>query len=536
MAVTALVVALSGCTSFHDYIQNGFKVGPNYCAPAAPVAQHWIDAASIRQPADMESLRRWWTVFNDPKLNYLVECAYHQNLTLREAGFRVLQSRAQLAIAQGNLFPQTQTATGGYSRLAEALSPAAVGATRFFDNWNYGFNLNWELDFWGQFRRAVAAADANLDASVEGYDAAIVTMLGDIAESYVYVRSDQEQIRLLKANVKLQREVLQFIEARFKEGYRQIELDEDQAVLNLKQTEAQIQPLEIDLRQREDQLCVLLGMPPVDLANLLGEGPIPTTPPEVAIGIPADLLRRRPDVRQAERLAAAQGEQIGIAEAALYPAFSIDGTLGYSAQNFSDLFKSTAFNGSVGPSFQWNLLNYGRLVNNVRSQDAQFQQLVVAYQLLVLQASQQVEDGLVNFLRSQRQAKILDESVVAADKAVKNVVAQWKVGSVDFNRYSVIELQRVQQQILAAQAHGQIAQGLIATYRALGGGWEIRLGYNAAAPLAPGPVPGIPYPAEELPLRLPATEIAPGQPAALPPVVNPPKAEEIPEPPATPQP
>ena len=219
----------------------------------------------------------------------------------------------------------------------------------------------------------MAAADDKLDANVEGYDAAIVTMLGDIAQNYVQVRTDQEQIKTQQANVELQRGVLQFIERRLTAGFRQTELDFDQAESNLKQTEAGIPALEIDMRQAEDALCILLGMPPVDLANLLGTGPIPSTPPEVAIGIPADLLRRRPDVRQAERLAAAQAEQIGIAQADLYPAFYVNGSLGYSAQNFPDLFKNTAFNGSVGPSFQWNLLNYGRIVNNVRSQDAQFQ-------------------------------------------------------------------------------------------------------------------------------------------------------------------
>ena len=350
-ASAIVVVALSGCTSFHDYIHNGFQVGPNYCAPQAPVAEHWINADDVRQPGDNESLTHWWTVFNDPALNYLVSCAYRQNLTLREAGFRVLQARAQLAIAQGNLFPQSQTASGSYNRTAVAVVPGTIGARRFYDQWNYGFNLNWELDFWGRFRRAVASADDNLDASVEGYDAALVTMLGDIAENYVFVRTDQEQIKAQQANVETQRGVMQFIEKRLKAGFRQTELDFDQAESNVKQTESQIPVLEIDMRQREDQLCVLLGMPPVDMAKLLGTGPIPLTPPEVAIGIPANLLRRRPDVRQAERLAAAQAEQIGIAQSDLYPAFYINGSLGYSAQNFPDLFKTTAFNGSVGPSF-----------------------------------------------------------------------------------------------------------------------------------------------------------------------------------------
>ena len=223
----------------------------------------------------------------------------------------------------------------------------------------------------------------------------------------------------------------------------------------------------------------------------------------MAIGIPADLLRQRPDVRQAERLAAAQAEQIGIAQSDLYPAFYINGSLGYSAQNFPDLFKSTAFNGSVGPSFQWNLLNYGRIVNNVRYQDAKFQELAVTYQQTVLQAAQQVENGLVTFLKSQRQSQLLDESVAAAEKAVKVVVLQYEKGAVDFNRYALIEQNAVTQEDSAAQARGQIAQGLVALYRALGGGWQIRLDNNAAAPAnAPNPAEAMPEPPPSRPLSL----------------------------------
>ena len=188
----------------------------------------------------------------------------------------------------------------------------------------------------------MAAADDNLDASVADYDGVLVTLLGDIAQNYVEVRTDQERIRLLRKNVELQQGVLDFLSKRLKEGYKATPLDTNQAISTLKQTEAGIPQLEIDMRQAEDHLCTLLGIPTEDLSKMLGTGNIPDSPPEVAVGIPADLLRRRPDVRHAERQAAAQGEQIGIAQAALYPAFSINGTLGYAAADFSDLFKSSA--------------------------------------------------------------------------------------------------------------------------------------------------------------------------------------------------
>jgi NodT family efflux transporter outer membrane factor (OMF) lipoprotein len=470
-AVVAVIASSGGCTSFGDYVRNGFKVGPNYCPPAAPVTPHWLDAADARLHQQSQDLSHWWLVFNDPVLNRLIFCASQQNLTLREAGFRILEARAQLNIAKGNLFPQTQDAFGDYRRVAS--SGAAAGApAQFFSSWDYGFSLAWELDFWGRFRRAVIANEALLDASVFGYDQVLVTLLGDVASNYVEARTDQERIRLLQANVELQRNVLNFIERRFEQGFHVNALDVDQAKSNLAQTEAQIPPLVIDLRISTNQISILMGIPPVDVQNLIGSGPIPTTPPEVAVGIPADVLRRRPDVRQAERQAAAQAEEIGIAQADLYPAFTVNGTLGYSASEFRDLFRSNALNGNFGPSFRWNILNYGRIENNVRFQDARFQELVATYQNTVLTAEDEVENGIVTFLQSQQQTKLLSESVDAAQRAVKTVVLQYEAGAVDFNRYALIEQNLVTQQDSLAAAQGRIGQGLIQVYRALGGGWD----------------------------------------------------------------
>jgi NodT family efflux transporter outer membrane factor (OMF) lipoprotein len=528
--VAVVILSATGCTSLSDYVHNGFKVGPNYCPPPGPVAQHWINQADFQQTQNPEILACWWKVFNDPKLNDLVWCSFKQNLTLKEAGFRVLQERALRGVAVGNLFPQKQQAAGSYSRQVTPAGPATGGnptSATFADSWATGFSLNWELDFWGRFRRAILQADANLEASCYGYDAALVTMLGDVAQAYVRLRTDQERIKLLEANVEVQRGVLKFIETRFRAGFRQTELDYDQAVSNLKQTESQILPLAIDARQQEDLLCILMGMPPADLEPMLGIAPIPTAPPEVVIGIPADLLRRRPDVRQKERLAAAQAEQIGIDLASLYPAFSINGVIGYQAQNFPDLFRSSALSGSVGPQFQWNVLNYGRILNTTRADDALFQALVVDFQQSVLEADREVEDGLVSFLQSQRETKLLEESVVAAERAVKIVVLQYEKGAVDFNRYAVIEQNLVTQQDGLAQARGQIAQGLVAMYRAMGGGWEIRLGAGAAAegPEAAANPPTAPNaPGEQLPVPQPPDGNAAGARPALPP------------PPAAPQP
>jgi outer membrane protein TolC len=276
-------------------------------------------------------------------------------------------------------------------------------------------------------------------------------------------------------------------------------------------------------------------MPVVDLSPMLDAGEkskIPVTPDYVVVGIPADLLRRRPDVRQAERLAAAQAEQIGIAEADLYPAFSIGGTLGWQAAKFSDLFKSQSLNSNVGGSFQWNILNYGRILSDIRFQDAQFQALVTAYQNQVLQADLEVENGIVSFLKSQERARNLEESVDQAALALQIVIQQYESGlaAADFNRYAVIQQTLIQQQDLWAQSRGQIALRLIDVYRALGGGWQIRL--EPAVPL-----PRLLPPVEELPAGI----VDPG--GVVPNAVAPPQRftpapdnEPLPSPPLVPLP
>jgi NodT family efflux transporter outer membrane factor (OMF) lipoprotein len=482
LCVAAAVLCLSGCTSFSDYVHNGFKVGPEYTTAKAAVAPQWIDAADIRVRSHAADLSRWWSVFNDPVLNDLVYHAYSQNINLKEYGTRILQARASLAIAKGELFPQTQTATGSYERLSTSAVDLFPGFPKFTDQWNFGFNLAWELDFWGSFRRAVLAAEAQLDYSIEDYDSILVTLLGDVSMNYVQMRQYQEQIALAKHNAELQRDVLKISQARLRAGSVS-ELDVDQAESTLYQTEAQIPAFEIQLRQAQDRLCTLLGIPPSDLQPRLGNRSIPTAPVEVAVGIPAQLLERRPDVRRAERAAAAQAQQIGIAQAALYPHISITGTLGYSAVNASQLFTEPSFNSSVGPTFQWNILRYGVLANNVRLQDAKFQQTLLDYRTAVLTANQEAEDGLVAFLRAQTETKELNDSVAAAELAYRIVTAQYRAGSVDFNRVDTIEQNLVQQQNLQTQARAQIALGLVQVYRALGGGWQIRLGSGAGSQL-----------------------------------------------------
>jgi NodT family efflux transporter outer membrane factor (OMF) lipoprotein len=410
-------------------------------------------------------------------------------LTLREAGYRVLQARAQLGIAIGEIFPQSQAMTGDFLHQA---STGATGSPRRLSNrWDYGFALAWELDFWGKFRRGVESNRANLQASVADYDDVLVTLLGDLATAYVQYRTTEERIKYATQNVDIQAKVLEITKASFAVG-KATKIDVDQAESTLYQTQAGIPALEIALRTANNQLCVLLGIPTIQLQGRLGKAPIPVAPVDVAVGIPADLLRRRPDVRQAERLAAAQCAQIGVAVSAYYPHISILGTIDYQANRFKDLFNSKAFSGSIGPSFQWDILQYGRLLNNVRLQNASYLELVEAYKQAVLTANQEVETGLVTFLKAQEQYKWQKKSVDAGKAALDTVQEQWKAGVVDFTRVAqLLQNQAVLEDTLA-QVQGEIATGLISVYEALGGGWEIRL-TGCTTPPAMGP-PLLPVP------------------------------------------
>ncbi len=498
VAVIAAVVSLqSGCmtTSLQKWFGNGFKVGPDYGRPPAPVAPDWIkcDDAEIEN----RHLVDWWTVFDDAKLNELIQSAYEENLTLRVAGTRVLQARAQQAIAVGGLFPQSQQAYGEYSRVNlsrnEANNPTAASAflppgsppvfTNNFSDWQAGFNMSWELDFWGRFRRNIESATADLDASVEDYDAVLVTLLADVATNYTRYRTSQQRIAIARANVHIQEDILALADEKYRVGTA-TKLDVEQAKTVLEQTRSLIPAFEIELGRANDTLCTLLGTPPRNLADELGPGPgtnaspMANTPNWVAAGLPADLLRQRPDVRSAERRIAAQSAQIGVAEAELYPSFYINGNIGYESQDLAQLLESQSFMGSIVPNFRWNILNYGRVVNNVRLEQAATLELIYAYQNTVLTAGRETQTALRGFHKSREQAEDLARAVTAAAAATALGLEQYRTGTAPFNTVFNLETTQVQQQDQLSLAQGNIALNLIEVYRAVGGGWELRLQNN----------------------------------------------------------
>jgi NodT family efflux transporter outer membrane factor (OMF) lipoprotein len=343
----------------------------------------------------------------------------------------------------------------------------SVHTFRAFDDWQLGGELAWELDFWGQFRRAIEAADANVDAAQENYRGALVLLVADVASSYVEIRTIDTRLKFLRYNVAIQEASLDITRQRFKHGVAP-ELDVSQALANLAQTEARIPPLETARRQASSALCILLGTLPGEIdAAFDGPRPVPSAPPQIAIGIPAALLERRPDIRKAERQLAAQSAKIGISSAELYPHLSITGTIGIAASNFSDLFTSDSFTGSLGPSFRWNILNYGRLRGAIDVEAARFQQLAMQYQSAVLNAHRETENALIGFLNSQRQVRSLVKSTGAIERSVELVKQQYGEGMVDFNRVYTLERELTDQKDLLAVATGEVASSLVLVYKAL---------------------------------------------------------------------
>ena len=449
-------------------------VGPNYTTPVAPTAESFTQQETGRVDGSTVQNPEWWRIFNDPNLDQIIDGIRAQNLSLKSALYRIEEARRIRAIAAANLFPQSQTLSGTYAhtQISQESATAIPGGPVSIDDWSVGFNAGWELDLWGRIRRSIKAADAGVDAAIHDRNFAMVSLIGDAAELYILIRSFEERIELAKKNVELQEGSRDIAEIRFEEG-RTSKLDFVQAESNLAATRSLIPQLELGRRQSLNGLAVLLGIPLAEITTLSEQpGSIPIAPAQVIVGIPAELLCRRPDIRAAERNMAAQFEQIGITEADLYPTFTVSGTLGWQAARMSDLLESSSFNGTIAPGFQWNVLNYGRIKNAIGAEEARFKQVQFNFENTVLNAQREVEDGIIEFIKRNEQYEFDLANVGANEEAVKLAIAAFKEGKTDFGRVFVIQTNLVSSQDQLVATRASIATALVATYRALGGGWE----------------------------------------------------------------
>ena len=466
LSLTCVVLAAAACT-----------VGPDFVRPKVSLNASWREHGDPRLAADAPADPAWWRSFNDRTLDRLIELAYHQNLSLQIAGLRILESRAQLGIAVGNQYPENPGPIASASAVGLTEDAAArVGLDRNYREYQVGFDAIWELDIWGRYRRGVRAANATYFATVADYDDALVSLSAEVARTYVLIRTFEALVAQARQNAALQEEGLQIAESRFRNGATS-ELDVAQAATLLESTRVTIPVLQISLQQAQNALSTLLGRPTGYVQSLLTEpGGIPAPPARVAVGVPAEMLRRRPDIRGAELRALAQCERIGVAKAELYPSFVLSGSIGTQVVSDGGIFGPGSLAYKAGGSLFWPILNYPRILNNMRVEDARFQQSLVEYVNVVLTAAQEVEDGMTGFLRQQDAAVFAQNAATAAELAVKLAFVQYREGAVDYQR--VLDTQRVllETQNRLVNVRASAATNLIALYKALGGGWEVRRG------------------------------------------------------------
>ena len=468
-AIVVLALWLVGCA----------PVGPDFVRPEPAATGQWLESAENGLEPVPANVARWWRVFNDPVLNQLVATARANNNTLEIAGLRVLESRAQLGLAVGALYPQSQRINGSASHISPAESSGATS-----NYWQYGLNasVGWEIDFWGRFRRGIESADAAFMASIAAYDHALVLVTAQVVDTYTVIRATEEQLRISRENIDIQERSFAITEVLYRNG-QDSGLDMQQAQSLLLSTQSTIPTLEASLKKARNALAILLGQAPGKLTALLAREKdpesIPTIPLAIAVGVPADMLRRRPDVRQAELQAMAQNALVGMAEADLYPSFSLIGTIGLSAggpvdDDFDKLFDSDALSYSIGPSFSWPFLSYGRIKNNIRVQDARLQQTLVNYRETVLQAAREAEDAMAGFNGSTRQAALLKKTVASSKRSNELATLRFREGFSDYQRVLDAQQALFSQQQRYVTSQSDKVRSLVALYKALGGGWQAR--------------------------------------------------------------
>lgn len=453
-------------------------VGPNYKEPVKPVAAHWPKKDATVKETPFKN-PKWWQVFHDPVLTSLIEQGYRNNLTVQIAGVRVLQTRAQLAQSVGELYPQQQALTGNmtYYQIGGSQLQSLLPST--MNTLTLGLTANWEIDFWGKYRRAIQANDATFLSSLAAYDNALVSLTADIASTYIKIRTYETQIKVTKANIEVQQEGLRIARSRFKSGQTNL-IDVEQAQTELSQTQASLPPLTVSLEQQKNALAFLLGTIPNGVDNELNKNRgIPKAPLSVAVGIPKEALAQRPDVHQARLDAIAQSAKIGAIKASLYPSLALNGTFAFSSNNIGqnslgDLFEWSNRTLTGGPQMTWPLFNYGQITNAVRMQDASFQQALLNYINVVLKAQQEVQNNIIAYIEAKKAERYLSKANVAAIKTLKLAVIRYVQGETDFTPVLNAEQDQLSVQTSLVNAQANIPQALVALYRALGGGWQIR--------------------------------------------------------------
>ena len=458
-------IILSGC----------YAVGPDYKTPDLPAPADWsrsLQGGVTATTPDAQALAQWWSALSDPDLSNLIERATAGNLDLKTAQARVREARARRGIAQAGLFP-TLNAGGSATRgrSSEQLSRGEIQ-----DLYRLGFDASWELDIFGRVRRSIEAAQGELEASEADYYDVLVSLVAEVALNYVEARTLQTQLAVAEENLKSQQETLQLTQWRFEAGLVS-RLDVEQARGNLESTRAQLPSLRSAIEEAKNRLAVLLGAFPGLLEDQLGpRKPIPQAPMEVAIGVPAETLRRRPDVRRAERQLAAQTARVGVATADLYPTFSLPGSIGLEALTTHNYFDTANRAWSIAGSFAWTIFKGGAIRQSIEVQNALQEQALNQYEATMRTALEEVENALVAYAEEQNRKQALTEATDAAQKSADLARNQYSSGLIDFQSVLDAERSLLTFQDQLAQSRGQVTSNLISLYKALGGGWTAMAG------------------------------------------------------------
>ncbi|MHC8344219.1 efflux transporter outer membrane subunit [Pseudomonas sp. RT6P73] len=454
-------LGLSGCV----------RLGPDFQPPGEPWVEQWNTAAleHASQRGTNPDIRQWWQVFNDPLLNQLIAASDAHNSSLKIAGLRVMEARAQLGIAQSGLYPQLQQASADSLYFNRRQSGGTNPQDSHFWQYSAGFDVGWELDFWGRFSRAIESSDASYFSAQANYEDVLVLLRAQVADTYFSLRTTEARLRVARENAKQQKRNFEITEKLFNSG-QQAELDLQQAKTQYLGTLSTIPNFEDQLQRTRNALAVLIGQPPGTLPQVAeNQGLIPLVDRVVLQDVPANLLLRRPDVRAAELNVAAQSALIGVAESDFYPSLTLLGSIVWSADTLNGTSRSLDLIG--GPSLRWNLFDHGQISNNVRVQDARLQQLIETYRDKVRQAAREADDAATGLIKSLERERILSEAEVAAKRSLVLASAQYREGYSDFQR--VLDAQRalLEQQDNYLVARSNAVSNLIALYKSLGGGW-----------------------------------------------------------------
>jgi multidrug efflux system outer membrane protein len=460
LKITALfcVLAIAGCT-----------VGPDYHPQDANVPLTWTGTSAIKDSSAYAEIVHWWTEFNDPNLTSLVERAINTNLDLRQAETRIRQARAARGIAVGGLWP-TVDATGSYSRGRSPVLGNPDTPTR--NLFQAGLDAAWELDVFGGVRRSVEAADADIQFAVEDHRDVLVTLVSEVSLNYIELRGFQQEIVIARNNLEAQQQTAELTHKKFQGGLIST-LDVENADAQVATTASQIPQFEAAAQQTIYNLSVLLGLEPTALVKELSPtSEIPFVPPEVPMGIPSELLRRRPDIRRAEAAIHSTTARIGVATADLYPKFSLTGSINFQNDQLQGLINSKNRFWTIGPAVDWQIFSAGRVRSNIEVQKALRQESMLAYQKTVLTALQDVENTLVAYSKEYERHKALTDAVAHNRKAVESASQLYEQGLNDFLNVLTAQRSLFVSEDSLVQSTRNLSTDLVALYKALGGGWD----------------------------------------------------------------